>query len=314
MEINLNQRRIARKKKREFGTKRKTSALDPLVVAEGESNAQLKVPAERQIFDGPDVTEAIGKIFQSKTEERQRRKDEGLQSKSYQKETQRPIVSLAFVLPILIFYEIGSILLGPEALRSGVDQWVHQLLSQIGFGELLVLPLMTVGLILAWHHRIDDHWRIQPGTLIAMFIEAAGLGLILFCAANSLNLLFGGGESAVQSAMDLSNAWWANVVSHVGSGIYEELVFRILLLSTLVYLFSQLCNDRKLATAIGVFVVSLIFAAVHYRFFNPAGNPFEMSSFFFRFGASIVFCLLFLFRGFGIAVGTHVAYDVLTQI
>jgi hypothetical protein len=30
----------------------------------------------------------------------------------------------------------------------------------------------------------------------------------------------------------------------------------------------------------------------------------------FRFAAGMLFCVVFLFRGFGIAVGTHALYDV----
>ena len=220
---------------------------------------------------------------------------------------------------MLVFYEIGSILLGggnsasassTNSIRSGIDQWFQQILEQFGFGHLVLLPLVTVGVILAWHHRVQDHWRIRSIVLLGMLTEAAGLGLILYCAANSLNLLSGGAAPADQN----STALLANSVSSVGSGIYEELIFRIILLVPAIYWLNQVLKDRKLAVGIGVVVVSLIFASMHYNVFNPAGNQFELSSFMFRFSASIVFCALFLYRGFGIAVGAHVAYDVLTQV
>ena len=105
-----------------------------------------------------------------------------------------------------------------------------------------------------------------------------------------------------------------HAVSFVGSGIYEELIFRIMILVPIIYWASRISKDHKLSMIAGVVLVSLIFAALHYNVLNPAGNPFELSSFSFRFVASTVFCTLFLFRGFGIAVGTHVAYDVLTQV
>jgi len=269
----------------------------------------------------PDVSKAIEKVLLSKTEARRRRKLEGLQTTKYQSETQRPLVCLAFILPLLLFYEIGSIFLSDAGtfsaspLRSGVDQWFHQFLQQFGFGQLVLLPLVTVGVILAWHHRVNDHWRIRPVVLMGMLTEAVGLGLILFCAANSLNLLFGGAAPAGQASAGLSVGWWANnVVGCVGSGIYEELIFRVVLLVPAIHWLSRAFKDRKLAVVVGVGLVSLVFASMHYNVFNPAGNQFELSSFMFRFSASIVFCALFLYRGFGIAVGAHVAYDVLTQI
>ena len=261
-----------------------------------------------------EISAAIGKIFQSKTEARHQRKAKGLKNLSYQEDSKRPIACLFFVLPILIFYEVGSILLGAQSFRSGVDQWTHQLLQQFGVGQLVLLPLVTVGVMLAWHHRIHDHWRVRAKTLAGMTIEAAGLGLILFFAANSLNLLSGGFSPTADSALNLSTAWWANVVSFVGSGLYEELIFRIILLVATIHIVSKTCQGRKTSMVLSVVIVSLVFAALHYSFFNPAGTQFELASFTFRFVASIVFCVLFLFRGFGIAVGAHVAYDVLTQI
>ena len=270
----------------------------------------------------PDVSKAIEKVLLSKTQARQQRRLAGQQATKYQTETQRPLVCLVFVLPMLVFYEIGSIFLGghsassaaANSVRSGIDQWFQQILQQFGFGQLVLLPLVTVGVILAWHHRVQDHWKIRPIVLLGMLTEAAGLGLILYCAANSLNLLFGGVAPADQVSAVLKSSWWANSVSSVGSGIYEELIFRIILLVPAIYWLNQVLKDRKLAVGIGVIAVSLIFASIHYNVFNPAGNQFELSSFMFRFSASIVFCALFLYRGFGIAVGAHVAYDVLTQV
>ena len=285
-----------------------------------DNEAAIKSTSETRNSKTPDVSKAIEKVLLSKTQARRQRQLEGLQTTKYQSETQRPLVCLAFVLPLLLFYEVGSIFLADagtysaSSLRSGVDQWFHQFLQQFGFGQLVLLPLVTVGVILAWHHRVNDHWRIRPAVLMGMLTEAAGLGLILFCAANSLNLLFGGVAPAAQTSTGLSVVWWANVVGCVGSGIYEELIFRVVLLVPAIYWLTRTFKDRKLAVAVGVGVVSLIFASMHYNVFNPAGNQFELSSFMFRFSASIVFCALFLYRGFGIAVGAHVAYDVLTQV
>jgi len=289
-------------------------------IAHPSDNETSSITSDSANTKTSDFSKAIEKVLLSKTEARQRRKLEGLQTTKYQSETQRPLVCLAFVLPLLLFYEIGSIFLSDAGnfsasrLRSGVDQWFHQFLQQFGFGQLVLLPLVTVGVILAWHHRVNDHWRIRPTVLMGMLTEAAGLGLILFCAANSLNLLFGGAAPAAQASVGLSVDWWADVVGCVGSGIYEELLFRVVLLVPAIHCLSRTFKDRKLAVVIGVGLVSLVFASMHYNVFNPAGNQFELSSFMFRFGASIVFCALFLYRGFGIAVGTHAAYDVLTQI
>jgi membrane protease YdiL (CAAX protease family) len=191
-----------------------------------------------------------------------------------------------------------------------------QLLNNIGFGQLVLLPVVTAGIMIIWHHRIDDHWRIRWPVLTGMVVETAGLGLMLYWAANAFHLI---SQSALVAAIPASTVtispdrWIPTTMAYIGSGIYEEVFFRLILLIPAIHWATQLTN-RKFGAASGIILVSLVFAALHYDVINPAGTVFDLSSFFFRFAASIVFCVLFLFRGFGIAVGTHVAFDVLTQL
>ena len=272
-------------------------------------------PDASTVEDVCQVSKSIEAVLLSKTEDRKQRVLMRQRNLRYQNETRRPIICLAFVLPLLVLYELGSILLGQQSHRSGIDQWFHQPLYQLGFSGLVVLPIVTIAVLIVWHHQELDDWRFRPSFLAGMMTEAIGLGLILFWAANAFNQLADGAAVTAATRIVLSqNAWWANIVVCVGSGIYEELVFRIGLLSLLIVGANKLFPSKNSAAAISAITVSLLFAALHYSVFNPAGNPFELSSFVFRFFASIVFCVLFLFRGFGIAVGAHVAYDVLTQI
>ena len=71
---------------------------------------------------------------------------------------------------------------------------------------------------------------------------------------------------------------------------------------------------------LAVVLTSLLFATAHYRIdmmigsyhlVTSLGDPFEWASFLFRFLAGAFFSLLFLYRGFGIAAGTHALYDIL---
>ncbi len=285
----------------------------------GSQNRQLADPAGIQTLpslegDVCHISKSIEAVLLSKSENRKQRALARARNIRYQTEIRRPIVCLAFVLPMVFLYELGAIWLGRQSIRSGIDQWFHQNLYQLGFGELVVLPIITIAVLVYWHHRKRDHWQFRISLLTGMFAEAIGLGLILFWAANAIDQLADGAQAPAATAVLSQNAWWANIVACVGSGIYEELVFRIGLLSVLIVGANKLFPGHLSAALTGVIAVSLLFAALHYSVFNPAGNPFEVSSFMFRFFASTVFCILFLFRGFGIAVGAHVAYDVLTQI
>ena len=87
-----------------------------------------------------------------------------------------------------------------------------------------------------------------------------------------------------------------------------------MLLPALIVVLHKLGMPRIPAIVLSIAATSLLFAAAHYDFLNPAGDPFELPGFIVRIVASVFFCLVFLFRGFGVAVGTHVAYDVLAQL
>src|SRR5687767_14843678 len=79
----------------------------------------------------------------------------------YWNESARPLVSLAFVAPMIIAYEGGLFVLGPEAMRNGADVWLRQLLEWLGFSQYFVLPVLTCALLLGWHHLNQERWSIR---------------------------------------------------------------------------------------------------------------------------------------------------------
>jgi hypothetical protein len=240
----------------------------------------------------------------------------GSRSLAYHKQTRRPIVCLAFVLPLVLLYELGSILLGADAIRTGVDQWASGLFAVMGFGQVAILPIIVTATLITWHHQKADRWSINPLVLAGIILESAVLGTILFWAASACyTLATVSFPNAPLTATTVESVdQFAINLSLLGSGIYEELIFRVLLLVPIITWATWLLSSRRISVVLGMLVCSFVFACLHYSVFNPAGENFEISSFLFRFGASIVFCNLFLFRGFGIAVGSHVIYDLLTQL
>ena len=293
-----------------------SGATNPIGPQPSNAPSRLSANAEPQ---GVTNHQAIADLLHSKLRARRKVPPQPTATEPvpyYHQQTHRPIVCLAFVLPILMLYEISSILLANDAVRPGVDQWISGMFSALGVGQVVVLPVVVTAILVVWHHRQHDLWTFNPLVLIGMFIESSLLGLMLYWLANAVYFLatvslpdpVAAGTVAAQSDPLVA------CVSVLGSGIYEETFFRILLLLPLIAWGTWLTDNREMGVVGGMIVCSLIFTLLHYSLFNPAGHQFELSSFLFRFGASIVFCNLFLFRGFGIAVGSHVIYDLLTQL
>lgn len=227
----------------------------------------------------------------------------------YLVEVRRPAVCLVFVAPILILYEIGVALSGETGLRNGVDLWVRRGLELVGAGEILILPLATAGTLLFLHHRRNDRWRLRWQDQLGMLIESLSLGFILFCAASAQHLFLVGLESQYNDP-----GFARNWIVFLGAGLYEELLFRLILLQLIVLVLVRGRLHKPAAIGLGIAFSSLLFAGLHFEFLNPAGQTWNASVFVVQFLASIFFCIVFMLRGFGIAVGAHVVYDLLTQV
>ncbi len=240
----------------------------------------------------------------------------------YWHDARRPLASLVFVAPFLVFYEVGVLLLGPQAMRNAADVWLRALLDALGFGSYFLLPVLTCAALLGWHHATGQPWRVRSGVLYGMFVESLLFGFVLLLIAGwqySLLRTLLPMSAAAESAASLI----AVLVGYVGAGIYEELLFRLLLLPAVIGLYRLIGMSPGLSLVAAILTTSLLFSAAHYQFevvvlgnaFRAAwGEPFEWSSFVFRFLAGMLFSLLFLYRGFGIAVGSHALYDLFTLL
>jgi len=101
----------------------------------------------------------------------------------------------------------------------------------------------------------------------------------------------------------------ARMVMSVGAGVWEEATFRLGLLSGLRSLAGRVVGMRPIFAAAFAFgLSSAIFSAVHH--IPPYGDPFSIGVFTFRMLAGVFFGLLFVFRGFAVAVYTHALYDL----
>jgi membrane protease YdiL (CAAX protease family) len=101
-------------------------------------------------------------------------------------------------------------------------------------------------------------------------------------------------------------------VGFCGAGLYEEVLFRLLLLPAVGWTIARLGAAPRAAATWSVFLTSVLFAAAHY--IGPLGDTFDLHSFAFRTLAGLFFAALFLTRGFGIAAGTHAVYDMIVGL
>lgn len=235
-----------------------------------------------------------------------------------------PWPSLVFLLPLLVAYEVGVLWLGGSHaadLRSGADIWLRGGLSAIGLGVHWLPPLLVVLGLLIWQWIERHPWSVSWETLAGMFAESVVFAFLLLLLGQLQSRLFSLAlrdvgpslDSWVVTALTLREAkTLAVALGYVGAGIYEEVLFRLLLLPLLISLLRPTPLSPRMATIAAVTVTSLVFSAAHHA--GPAGEPWDLFRFTYRTLAGAVFAVLFVLRGFGITACSHAFYDLLVGV
>ncbi len=230
-------------------------------------------------------------------------------AETYWVQSRRPLASLVFIAPLLVVYEAGVLVLGAEQVRNGADVWLRQLLDLLGFGQYFLLPTLTVSALVAWHYLTREPWQLSRGLIPAMAAECVALAVCLRLILYAQGMLFA--QLTVTVPLSVTSTM-ARAVGFLGAGIYEELLFRLLLLLPMAWGLRALGVKPKVSFVAAVVITSLLFSAAHHV--GPGGYPFVWFDFFFRFLASVFFSVLFVYRGFGIAAGAHAGYDLLVGV
>jgi len=206
--------------------------------------------------------------------------------------------SLVLIFPLLLAYEIGVLFAGRV---NGADIVTRALYAGIGSraGYLLVHLVLALA-FLVWLRRSRRGATLSLEVAAPVILEAAVYALTLGAL----------GALIVERLLGLGVG--ASIVSALGAGVHEELVFRLGLLAGAVALLRRAGCDRRLALVAALALSTLVFAAAHHV--GAYGEPFTAHAFAFRCVAGGAFGLIFWYRSLAHAVYAHVLYDVLVAL
>jgi Type II CAAX prenyl endopeptidase Rce1-like len=226
----------------------------------------------------------------------------------YARQTMRPAIAIMVIVPLLTIYEIGAIVTGNRSARSGFEQLLFSFLGDV---PSLIMSLVCLGIVLVWHRRGRDHWEFDARHLPIVVGESVVLGAMIFFAVNAIRFAFAA-ELHPVSRVETSLLDWMSFISrYCGTSVFEEIWFRLMLLGGSVALLKRFSISFPGSLALVIALGSLLFSALHYANWNPAGDPFEWLGFICRFLLGVAFSLIFLFRGLSVAVLSHLVYNVL---
>lgn len=245
----------------------------------------------------------------------------------YWDRAQWPLQGLYFLLPLLVFYELGTWMLAPEEGERLAPILAESILAiffrGLGVTGVYLPALIVVAVLLCMHLVRRDPWSPEPKLYGVMWVETFAWALPLFIFSIVLVRELGSLQAttdALTASATTDASWKQYMVFSVGAGIYEELLFRLIGIALLhMLLVDVLALPEKPSGFATIVLSALAFAIYHFVINN--NNPdawvgytiktIDWGNFAFFTLAGVYLGMIYVIRGFGLVVGTHALYDVM---
>lgn len=238
---------------------------------------------------------------------------------SYARASRQPRYSLTFALPLLLLYETLATALPvsqTNGVRNGADVMLKSLFVFVAgrYGPLLFgIVLIAVCIWLVRRDAAAHGRQLKLAVFAGMAAETVALAILFGIVVGTVTAQLLGVFGVLAIGQVAALGFWTRLMVSLGAGLYEELLFRVVLVSALALIGRRAFGWRPWvagawATVIGAF----IFSAFHY--IGPYGDALALRSFVFRMIGGLFFSALYLTRGFGIVAWTHALYDVLLLV
>lgn len=231
----------------------------------------------------------------------------------YFKETNGIHYSYLFVLPLFLLYEVLIRITQPGddyIIRISVDIWFKTVFHALGLDAISATFFIAflIGAVILFKKRAKLK-ELKPRYFAWMIAECSVYAIVL---GVSISLLLGQLVPAIAgSPLHEINKLQLFALS-LGAGLYEELFFRVILVSLLFWIFNKVLSKQFYAFVIAVILAALIFSGVHY--IGEYGDSWSFNSFLFRFLFGLGLNLIYVKRGFGCAAWTHAIYDIVVVL
>lgn len=214
--------------------------------------------------------------------------------------------SAVAALPLLVIYEILIVLSQSRywGIRNAADVWIRTFLMAFDL-QAQHITFVLIGISLALIPIAKSRARgikLKANYFALMFAECLAFSLVLGVVLQSILRL--GGLSSGGPGSGLMQ----NLALSVGAGLFEEIIFRVILLNLLFLLLSPLLKKKVVAAVVSVLLASFLFSLSHYV--GTMADTWQLYSFMFRWAAGLLFTVLYFVRGFAITAYTHALYDI----
>ncbi|MDR9418501.1 CPBP family intramembrane glutamic endopeptidase [Gracilimonas sp.] len=232
------------------------------------------------------------------------------QISKYFKDTNTLLYSFLVSLPLFLLYELLIVISQPSGdaiVRISVDVWIKSLFTFLGVNavsfSLLIVVLVGLFILYKERHRLKE---LQVSYFPVLILEATVYAIVVAFITQSMTSLIVNiaASDPIESLSTLQQ-----LALSLGAGLYEELFFRVILVTVFILGFTKLFGKKWAGITAAVVLSALLFSAVHY--IGSMGDAFTFGSFLYRFIFGLILNGIYVWRGFGVAAWTHAIYDIM---
>jgi len=177
------------------------------------------------------------------------------------------------------------------------------MLSAVSVNTAFAGVLVLLICFIVWQVKTKASWKVDSSKVGWLFLESLLFAELLY------HLMGWIAASVTASVPSAPGRGVLELALYCGAGVYEELVFRVLLLSLLMLVCTKLLQMQEFQAAVwSVVVGAVLFSLFHY--IGEFGDKWSLSGFLQRTFAGLYFAVLFVTRNFGVACAAHALYDV----
>ena len=200
---------------------------------------------------------------------------------TYLRNSRSAYYSAVAALPLLVIYEILIVLSQSRywGIRNAADVWIRTILMAFDL-QAQHITFVLIGISMALIPITKSRARgvkLKANYFALMFAECLGFSLVLGVVLQYILRL--GGLSSGGPGSGLMQ----NLALSVGAGLFEEIIFRVILLNLLFLLLSPLLKKKMVAAIVSVLLASFLFSLSQYV--GTMADTWELYSFMFRWAA-----------------------------
>ncbi|MGN8225302.1 CPBP family intramembrane glutamic endopeptidase [Gracilimonas sp. BCB1] len=230
--------------------------------------------------------------------------------KSYFENTNNLLYSFLVSLPLFLLYELLIVIsqpVGESIVRISVDVWIKSLFTYLGVNAVSfsLLVVVLIGLFIVYKER-ERLKTLRFSYFPVLILESTLYAIVVaFISQSLVSLVLNIAASDPISSLSVTQ----QLALSLGAGLYEELFFRVILVTLFILLFTKVLGKKWAGVTAAVVLSALLFSAVHYV--GSMGDAFTLGSFLYRFLFGLILNGIYVWRGFGVAAWTHAIYDIM---